>query len=217
MSSHKTAPCSYKPEQSGSERLASEGAPERPSSCNGRDRKSEAADEKPYAATDETPVAADCEVPPCRSCQDSVSSAQKSKSRMRRKRYQSGSIGTRRHGRTCVWVAQWSENGNRRSKVLGNVGAMTSVEAHLALAEILRPINEGATDEQLAPYTFDRFVNEMYLPHCRQTWKASTAYTSEHIVKLHLLPELGDRLLTSVTRRDMQDLLEAKAKVLANP
>src|SRR5262249_12395944 len=29
------------------------------------------------------------------------------------------------------------------------------------------------------------------------------------------LPELGDRLLTSVTRRDMQDLLEAKAKVLA--
>jgi len=92
---------------------------------------------------------------------------------------------------------------------------MTSVEAHLALAEILRPINEGATDERLVPYTFEEFVNEMYLPHCRQTWKASTAYTSEHIVKVHLLPELGDRLLTSVTRRDMQDLLEAKARTLA--
>src|SRR5262245_61812714 len=104
--------------------------------------------------------AEDSEVLRSRTCQDSVSSAQESESRMRRKRYQSGSIGTRRHGHIRVWIAQWSENGNRRSKVLGSVGAMTSVEAHLALAGILRPINEGATAERLIPYTVEEFVNE---------------------------------------------------------
>jgi hypothetical protein len=45
-------------------------------------------------------------------------------------------IGTRKHGRIRVWVGQWSENGGRRSKVLGRVGAMTSMEAQLALADI---------------------------------------------------------------------------------
>jgi integrase len=113
-----------------------------------------------------------------------------------------------------VWVAQWSEDGSRRSKVLGRVAAMAPIEARLALAEILRPINEGARGAPLVPYTFEQFVTEEYLPHCCQTWKASTAYTSEHIVKLHLLPELGDCLVTSLNRRDMQDLLEAKAKIL---
>ena len=76
---------------------------------------------------------------------------------MRRRRYQSGSIGTRKHGRLRVWVAQWSEDGSRRSKVLGSVGAMTPIEAQLALAEILRPINEGTRGAPLVPYTFEFF------------------------------------------------------------
>jgi integrase len=89
------------------------------------------------------------------------------------------------------------------------------MEAQLALAEILRPINEDTADAPMVPYTFKQFVEQVYLPHCRRTWKASTAYTSEHMVELHLLPELGDRLLSSVSRSDMQNLLEAKAKTLA--
>jgi integrase len=114
-----------------------------------------------------------------------------------------------------VWVAQWWENGCRRTQVLGRVGAMTPVEAQLALTEILRPINEGRIGAPKVPYTFGRFLEDVYLPHCRRTWKASTAYTSEHTVKVHVLPEFENRLLTSVTRTDMQDLLEAKAKKLA--
>lgn len=81
---------------------------------------------------------------------------------------------------------------------------MTLMEAQLALAEILRPLNEDTAGAQLIPYTFRRFVDEVYLPHCRRTWKASTAYTSEHTVKLHLLPAFGDRLLTSVTRTNIR-------------
>jgi integrase len=92
---------------------------------------------------------------------------------------------------------------------------MSLMEAQLALSEILRPINADTADAPMVPYTFKQFVEEVYLPHCRRTWKASTAYTSEHTVGLHLVPELGDRLLSSVNRSEMQDLLERKAKTLA--
>ena len=104
---------------------------------------------------------------------------------------------------------------SRRTQVLGRVGSMSPVEAKLALTEILRPIDEGRIGAPKVPYTFGRFLEDVYLPHCRRTWKPSTAYTSEHTVKLHVLPEFENRLLSSVTRTDMQDLLEAKAKTLA--
>jgi integrase len=114
-----------------------------------------------------------------------------------------------------MWVAQWWEDGCRHTKVLGQVGSMTPIQAQIALTEILRPINEGRVGGPKVPYTFGRFLEDVYLPHCRRTWKASTAYTSEHTVRVHVLPEFEDRLLASVTRTDMQDLLEAKAKKLA--
>jgi len=99
--------------------------------------------------------------------------------------------------------------------VLGRVGAMTLMDAQLALGEILRPLNEETSGVPIVPYTFSQFVKEVYLPHCSRTWKPSTAYTSEHTVKTHVVPKFGDRLLTSVTRSEMQDLVEAKAKKLA--
>src|SRR5439155_3413289 len=51
-------------------------------------------------------------------CQNSVPTAHESENFMRRKRFQRGSLRQRKHGRVRVWVAQWWENGSRRSKVL---------------------------------------------------------------------------------------------------
>src|SRR5215470_14122550 len=48
-------------------------------------------------------------------CQNAVSSAQEREIRMRRRRYQRGSLGVRKHGRVKVWIAQWRENGQKRS------------------------------------------------------------------------------------------------------
>src|ERR1019366_8248083 len=79
-------------------------------------------------------------------------------------------------------LAQWWEDGCRHTKVLGQVGSMTPIQAQIALTEILRPINEGRVGGPKVPYTFGRFLEDVYLPHCRRTWKASTAYTSEHTV-----------------------------------
>src|SRR3954463_5684956 len=44
-------------------------------------------------------------------CQDFEPGTQELGDSMRRRRFQKGSVRPRKHGRTKVWVAQWSENG----------------------------------------------------------------------------------------------------------
>ena len=67
---------------------------------------------------------------------------------MRRKRFQRGSLGVRKHGRVKVWVGQWREDGQKRSKVLGRVAQMNQTQAENLLAAILRPLNDGAGDHR---------------------------------------------------------------------
>jgi integrase len=133
---------------------------------------------------------------------------------MRRKRFQRGSLSERKHGRVRVWVAQWWENDSRRSRVIGKCAQVTRSEAETILAGILRPINEGTVPVAMHVFTFGKFVEQVYLPHCRRSWKRSTDSTSGPVIARYLTPVLGDRILTSITRTEMQDLLEAKAPVL---
>jgi len=134
---------------------------------------------------------------------------------MRRKRFQRGSLRQRKHGRVRVWVAQWWDGGSRRSKVLGRCVQMSQSEAQTALAAILRPVNEGTAPVARLALTFSQFIQQIYLPHCKRTWKASTELTMVPIITKHLIPAFGDRLLTIITRQEMQDLLEAKGLVLS--
>jgi len=148
-------------------------------------------------------------------CQNSASSAQESEFTMRRKRFQRGSLSARKHGRVRVWVAQWWESGARRSRVLGRCVEMTRTEAEVMLAAILRPVNEGTTPEVRPLYRFGQFVEEVYLPHCRRSWKDSTDLTTPPIIANHLVKALGDQLLPQISRSKMQELLEAKAPNLS--
>jgi hypothetical protein len=63
---------------------------------------------------------------------------------MRRKRYMKGSVRPRKHGKLKVWVAQWWEDGHRRSKVFGRCSEMTRGQAEVALNEIIAPLNRKA-------------------------------------------------------------------------
>lgn len=150
-----------------------------------------------------------------RTCQNSDPMAQESERTMRRKRFQRGSLSARKHVRARVWVAQWWENSTRRSKVLGRCVQMSQSEAQTALAAILRPINEGTAPATLPALTFEEFIDQVYLPHCKRTWKASTELTMVPIINNHLVPAFSHRLLTTITRQEMQDLLESKACVLS--
>ena len=105
--------------------------------------------------------------------------------------------------------------GGRRSKVLGRCSQMGKGEAEAALSAILQPINSGVARGPRPLYTFEQFVENVYLPFCRRSWKESTAGTSEQIVKTHLIPEFGKHLLPAIQREELQDFLDRKALELS--
>ncbi len=123
---------------------------------------------------------------------------------MRRKRYQKGSVRPRKHGRHKVWVGQWWEQGQRKSRVLGRCADMPKSEAESRLAVILKPFNEGAGQSQKPIYTFGVYLEEIFLPGIRRKWKESTRVTTEPRMRYHLLPSLGGCLLQQITRERMQ-------------
>lgn len=128
---------------------------------------------------------------------------------MRRKRFQKGSVRPRKHGRQKVWVAQWWEQGRKKSKVLGRCASMAKREAEARLAVILKPFNEVAGQSQKPIYTFRVYLEEIFLPVVRREWKESTRVTTEPRMTYHLLPALGDRLLQQITRTSSSTILFA--------
>jgi integrase len=135
---------------------------------------------------------------------------------MRRKRFQKGSVRPRKHGRTKVWVAQWWENGNKRSKVLGPCADITKGQAEAMLSQFLQPANAQAGHHQAPASTFGRYVREVFLPAYRKKWKESTRTTSEADINRYLEPAFRDRLLGAITRDDMQRFLDERATDLSS-
>jgi integrase len=89
-------------------------------------------------------------------------------------------------------------------------------EAESILSAILQPINKGVAREPKPVYTFEQFVESVYLPFCRRSWKESTEGTSEQIVKTHLCSEFGKQLLHAVRRDELQDFLDRSALELGS-
>ena len=130
---------------------------------------------------------------------------------MRRKRFQRGSIRARKHGRVKVWVAQWRERGEPRTKVLGPCADVTKGQAETMLAQILQPINAEAGRPSIPAFTFKQYVEHTFLPAARNQWKESTRSTSEPDILRYLVPEFGDQPMKAITRDQMQNSLAALA------
>jgi integrase len=88
---------------------------------------------------------------------------------------------------------------------------MSRAEARAELDKILAPINGTAVVSAGHGCTLRRYVETEYLVAKAQVWKASTRTTTEQIIETHILSEIGDRLITSFRRRELQALLDAKA------
>jgi integrase len=131
---------------------------------------------------------------------------------MRRKRFQRGSLKPRKRKGKIYWYAQWREEGKPKSKELGLYNAMSRVEAEIKLQEILKPINEGAEDTSRREYSFERFVEEVYIPVFEGKWKSSTATNEIDRLRYHLVAELGSKVMESISREEMQRLLNDRAK-----
>jgi integrase len=134
---------------------------------------------------------------------------------MRRKRFQKGSIRPRKHGKTKVWVAQWWDNGQKKSKVLGRFADMPKSEAEAHMALILKPMNEDAGRAEKPVYTFGGYLEDVFLPLCRRKWKESTRMTTEPRMMFHLKAAFGTQVLRAITREQLQCFLDQKAQTLS--
>jgi integrase len=134
---------------------------------------------------------------------------------MRRIRFQKGSVRSRKHGRRKVWVAQWWDNGSKRSKVLGPCSEISKTQADVMMAQILQPANEAAGQPQTPAFTFRQYVEQVFLPTFRRKWKESTRITSEADIIRYLLPAFNNSVMSSITREQMQSFLDQKAPDLS--
>ncbi len=103
-----------------------------------------------------------------------------------------------------VWRAQWREHGRGRTRILGTVREMGRGAAKEALRAIVAPF---AAKQPGGAVTFASFVNGEYIPSRSLIWKRSTESTTVDLIERHILPRIGERLLTTITRRELQDLL----------
>lgn len=132
--------------------------------------------------------------------------------KMRRKRFQRGSLIPRKRDGKNYWLGQWREEGDHKTRELGLCSKINRLTAEAMLQEILKPINEG-TERRVSPRTtFEQFVEQVYVPVFERKWKPSTADTEIPRIRFHLVRGLGDKLMRTITREDMQDLLDRVAK-----
>jgi integrase len=113
------------------------------------------------------------------------------------------------------WAVRYRHNGTTRKLTLGNYPALNLVQAREAAAKALRAVQEGrdpGQEKQQArselPDTVGAVVDEFIEKHVRRNNRPSTAAATERLFKLHVLPIWKNRLIKSITRRDVHDLLD---------
>jgi integrase len=129
---------------------------------------------------------------------------------MRRKRYQQGSLGQRKHGKIKVWVGQWWEDGGRRSKVLGRCSEITKGDAQTKLAEILEDQNRLAGTLVVTSRTFTSYVTEKFFIWGERQWKRSTLMTTSWRINHYLVGHFGEQQIDMIDREVLQQFLNEK-------
>jgi hypothetical protein len=94
-------------------------------------------------------------------------------------------------------------------------GTHENIDAEGLLSKILRPINASAEQNGQPIFTFGDYVNNVYLPTCRERWKESTRMTSEPVIQQPLCSELGGYLMAGIKRPQLQAFLKSKAPTLS--
>lgn len=126
---------------------------------------------------------------------------------------QKGSLKQKLRNGAKWWRAQWRDPGraNATTRWLGRCVDMTRDEAEHELKLILAPINGRAVSPQRAGVTLQYFVRSEYLSVKLRVWKPSTAGTTVQIIESHILTDLGNRMLATITRKELQAHLDRKA------
>ena len=81
--------------------------------------------------------------------------------KLRRRRFQAGSLQKRKNGKHWVWIGFWWEEGSRRAKTLGKVMDMSKGDALAALGKLLQPINVEAVKPVERRWTLTELIDEV--------------------------------------------------------
>lgn len=132
--------------------------------------------------------------------------------KLRRRRFQAGSLQKRKNGKHWVWIGFWWEDGSRRAKTLGKVMDMSKGDALAALGKLLQPINVEAVKPVERRWTLTELIDEAYIPYCIRKWKESTASTTQDRIQFHIVRDLGKMEIRNINRDMLQRYLERKTK-----
>lgn len=125
---------------------------------------------------------------------------------------QRGSLKQKLRSGAKWWRAQWREpcQKNPTTRWLGRCADMSRADARAELDKILAPLRSRAIAPRTT-VTLQQYVESEYLIVKSRVWKASTAVTTEQIIGTHVLTDLGNNRLGSITRRELQAHLDLKA------
>ena len=113
-----------------------------------------------------------------------------------------GSITKRSDGR---YMGRYTVNGKRKS-----VYGATHSEVRKKLKEILNDISKGCYIEP-SKETFGCWLQEWLITYALPTVKQSTYVSYEGYIRIHLLPELGETMLTALNREQIQRFFNKKS------
>lgn len=113
-----------------------------------------------------------------------------------------GSITKRSDGR---YMGRYTVNGKRKS-----VYGATHSEVRKKLNEILNDISKGCCIEP-SKETFGCWLQEWLITYALPTVKQSTYVSYEGYIRIHLLPELGETMLTALNREQIQRFFNKKS------
>jgi len=143
-------------------------------------------------------------------CKQIIRKRRPQKGSLKRVRYRDGKL---------WWRFQWRKPGEKNvtTKWLGKCSKMSKEAAESQRDRILEPINAGLErPPSSSMMTLSQFIDDVYVKLKRETkrWRPdSTESTSLQILNDHLKAHLGPRLIHMISRKDLQDLLLAKATI----
>jgi integrase len=89
---------------------------------------------------------------------------------------------------------------------------MNKTQAEQDQVAFMREINGGdAEPDRVRPVLVSEFVNQTFLPFYRGKWKGSTKDTSENRILFHIVGDLGNTQLETLTPIGLQAFLDRKA------
>src|SRR5215472_7907148 len=127
---------------------------------------------------------------------------------------QRGSLKAVLHRGVKVWRLQWRENGRGRTRILGRCADMSRADAEIERKKILDPLNARAEASQTSAVTLRGYTEDEYLGVKTRVWKDSTRTTTEQLIDRYILQDLGERTLSSITRKELQAHLDRHAEAL---